>query len=318
MATKSYQLPKITKKGREFILNRCNINYNTNTTRGTVLRGAYTYNQKDGKIVKNQIITPKIIDDNGNLITDLNVYAEQIIIWFEKYGKEYNLNPNVLAAQAYQESYFRPYAYPASSTAMGITQFTVPTIFNVIIENRFGGFDQEEIDIFTNGIVGDLTLEKTFIVVKGEYDNFIDSNRTEATRAINNSLILFENVTNNPKLMIKAQAIYLSTIAQHHNNLAASVLTLYFAGPLLNRDGSSRLISKTYGNLLDSMITDRDGKTYRSTFNGGVKYARDILDILGDIRFKTIGFGFKIDFTKIVGNDIKDSSKGLPLRTMVT
>jgi len=118
----------------------------------------------------------------------------------------------------------------------------------------------------------------------------------------------------NPNLMIKAQAIYLSTIAQHHNNLAASTLTLYFAGPLLNRNGNSVLTSKTYGNLLDSMKLYRNGKTYKVTFNGGVRYAKDILDILGDNRFKTIGFGFNIDSSKIVGNDIFDSSKGQKLR----
>ena len=318
MATKSYQLSKITPKGVEFIKNRCNVFSTSGRVRGSVLSGSYNYNQKNGKILKGETLTPNIIGDDGRVIGDVNIYANQLITWFEKYGNDYNMNPNVLAAQSYQESEYRAYAYPAGSTAMGVTQFLVPTIFDVIITNRFGGFTQTEIDIITNGIIGDKKEKKTYIVVSGDYDKFVDSNRNEATLAIDNSRILFQNVMNNPNLMIKAQAIFLSKIANNHNNLAASTLTLYFAGPLLRSNGTSRLNSKTYGNLLDSMTLDRDGKTYRNTFNGGVKYAREIFEILGDIKFKTIGFGFGINFSEISGSDIYDVNKGQPLRVQNT
>ena len=318
MATKSYQLSKITPKGVEFIKNRCNVFSTKGNVRGSVLKGSYNYNQKNGKVLKGEVLTPNIIGDNGKVITDVNIYATQLITWFEKYGKEFNMNPNILAAQSYQESEYRPYAYPKSSTAMGMTQFLVGTIFDVIIKNYYGGFTQTEIDIITNGIIGDKLAKKTYVVISGNFDKYVDSNRTEATNAINNSRILFQNIMDNPKLTIKAQAIYLSTIAQHHNNLAASALTLYFAGPSIRIDGVSLIKSKTYGNLLDIMKIKNNGKTYKVTFNGGVKYAKEILDILGDNKFKTIGFGFNIDLSEIVGNDIFDINVGQPLRVQKT
>lgn len=311
MATKSYQLPNITKKGKEFIRNRCKVTFSRGLGGGNVLSGFYNYRQKDGKTQAKEVVSASIRDDSGNLITDVNTYAEQLIIWFEKYGQQYNMNPNVLAAQAYQESQYRAYAYPKTSTAMGITQFTVPTTFRVVIANNFGGFTSSEIATITNGISGNKFREKTYLVVKGDYNRYIDSNREESSQAIDNNKILFQNIVNNPQIMIKAQAIYLSAIAKFHNNLAASTLTLYFAGPNIKSNGESVINSDTYGNLLDVM---RKKSVYKNTFNGGVQYARDILDILGDKKFNTIGFGFNFDSTEIKGSDIFDPSKGKLLR----
>jgi hypothetical protein len=295
----------ITTEGRNFIINIC--------TKTSVISGSMKWNMVDGPIRKNEIVNSNIIFNNNKITTGLQ-YANALIYWFELYGKEFNIDPNVLAAQAYEESSYRVFAYASTSTAMGLTQFTVPTIQDDIIKNKFGVFNDNEINkILKNTFptTEGYDDEKTFNVIRGEDTNRSISNEDQANFALNNKRNLYQNVVDNPDIMIKAQAAFLRDNANKHNNLTASALILYFAG------AGKVKPTNNFGAVVDALLKRYpDGR-----LEDGLDYVRKIFNRLGRSKNGNFGYGKKvnldppINYNEIAGNDLKDTSLSLPLRT---
>ena len=69
-------------------------------------------------------------------ITTNGELADYLIEQFNHYAAIYNLDPNILAAQAYAESKFNMWIYNDTiSTASGLCQFVMNTTYGLIVDN---------------------------------------------------------------------------------------------------------------------------------------------------------------------------------------
>ena len=319
MAIKSNKYEKITDAGKKFIA------YALSTMKFTGFKGSMGWAMTDGGIERDEIVSGDIKDHLNKTITTNEQYLNSIIHWYEQYGQQYNINPNILAAQGYKESTFRSYAYAKGTSAMGISQFLIPTIRDVIINNLRSEFTTSERNAITKNItpINGTTVSdmKNYYIVKDSGQNKNNSTTDEATLSSGNRLALYHNVVNNPQIMIKAQALLLNTIAQHHNNLAASALFLYYSGPYITYpNGNSSFTSNSFGDLFDKVLRKKrkNVDVYSPVvIDGGLEYVRGIFQFLS----KDVGisngkhsFGFEIDLNEIKGGDIVDTSKSHEIR----
>lgn len=228
---------------------------------------------------------------NGNRIKNNEELGEALIEWYEKYGQIYNLDPNVLAAQAYAEGGYIIWNYnyvgnniSKSSTASGTVQFIMRTVYSIIV-NNFSNIQpkmtQDEIDAITNGLELRLTKEAYF-PTSGDLD-------TRTVAAINRG-ILHQNITDNPEIMVKAQARYMKYFSDQCDRLASTSLFCYNRG--------SAFISSTYSQAIQKAQNyKKGGEDY---YVEGVKYVKRIFGILGDkenriITTKPKGYYFGYD-----------------------
>jgi|JFJP01.1.fsa_nt_gi hypothetical protein len=200
---------------------------------------------------------------NGARITTGEVLAEALVVWFNKYAAQYQLDANVIAAQAYAESHYIMWNYAGGdSTASGVSQFTMLTIFGIIIDNA-GNSDKmtsEEIGKITNGLP--FPNGKNSYMVKSDTYQNAWANREQ----------LHQNVINNPDVMIKAQCRYMKNIANSCDSLTSSTLFCYSRGPAYARD--------TYSKSMQACI---DGTKSKPTYiDEGLTYVLRIFGILGD------------------------------------
>jgi N-acetyl-anhydromuramyl-L-alanine amidase AmpD len=200
-------------------------------------------------------------DDPNKMIENGNELAEAIIFWYEKYAAQYNLDANILAAQAYVESNFRMWVYNESiSTASGICQFIMTTVYDVIVVNQrrhITSRDREDIDKITKDLRNPNLLQS--YQVGGENSGDARYNRP----------ILHQNVIDNPDVMIRAQFKYMKFISSRCNNLASTSLFVY------NRGIS--FASKTYSGAIQRAT--RRGGGYE---NEGINYVLKTFIVLGD------------------------------------
>jgi hypothetical protein len=234
----------------------------------------------------------KIINKHNNLFvnTDLTYtkeeYYDNLIAWVEKYAKEYDLDSNILMAQIFTESAFKPGVYNVNPStkrinAMGLTQFLLISI-NDVIFGRFGSeFTQAEKDAISNGI----TLNsKGFIP---------GTKRTE----------LLSNIANNPEIMVKAQCVYMKKAVADRikSDLASICLYCYNRGPGFIKESYGDTILTYVNKGLDPKLKKKPYKeppTYQSPPTEGTAYVKKIFDLL-----KTY-FGYKdldntIDYDKL-------------------
>ena len=308
MATKPNELlDKITPQGIDFINYVCTPNSNDRLT------GSWNYPMTNGTIKRKEVLTAHVIDHEGNVVTNNKQLANALISWYNKYGKDFNINPNILAAQGYHESSYKVYAYPPTSTAMGVSQFTLPTTYDRIVKNNLGAFTPEEIAKITKNVVPisgeDIKYIKNYFIVTNTRNGTV-STKEESNVAISNNSIIFQNIMDNPDIMIKAQAALLANINKNHANVAASSLILYMAGPAIGGGGTNN-----FGELFDKLYNIYPKPSTR-VFDG-MKYVRQIFEALGGKAYRLggRGFGFDIDFTKkLEGEEIKNSSLSHKLR----
>ena len=234
-----------------------------------------------------------ISDENNEIIFDNVSYINYLIRMFNHYGEIYDLDANILAAQAYAESAFKVWNYaPYPSTATGLTQFLIGTMFEVIIENKYivdPKFTQDEINKIIQNVEQPYSIE-SYRVGGNRNLNQNDSNFENRSRSRKNRFYLLLNAMNNPDLMIKAQCRYMKYIANRNNNLASNTLFAY------NRGSSFR--SHNYTGIINE-ARKRRGDDY---IQEGIKYVEKIFGILGDKYNKiTHGkpndkyFGYKLD-----------------------
>jgi hypothetical protein len=209
---------------------------------------------------------------NGKLIARNIDLVPALITWFNENALLYEIDANVVAAQAYQESKLKIWVYnPSVSSASGISQFIFKTAYGTMIANDGSAkkFTPEELAILTKGLyhppnttIYNQNLWNTGSQVS-EYRSISRSNRT----------IFFQTEIDNPNLMIKAQCRLLKTVQNNNTNLASVALFLYSRGTGITN-------KKTYTSAIDAVQTHPDlGVKYSQE---GLDYVRNIFGYLGD------------------------------------
>jgi hypothetical protein len=205
----------LTEKGKTFIRNACN---GTGNSLLVGNNGPLPYSNPI--INKSWISNPNI---NGNIKTNQQL-GEALINWFNEFGGLYQLDPNIIAAQAYQESAYKVWNYVSInnnpvSTAGGISQFIMGTVYDQIFNVNKNFFSQSEKDALTIGFLTNPNLPSSF-------DTSIDGQK--------NRQFLQQNICDNPKIMIKAQFVYMKYISDNFTKgTASSTLFGYSRGQSL-------------------------------------------------------------------------------------
>ena len=249
----------LTKKGEAFIRAACN--FTEDKYGNTLLRGK----NKNGALPYCDPITPatKIWEShakyNGNAITTNQQLGEALISWYNKYGNEYKMDANVMAAQAFQESGYYLWNYPQTSTASGISQFITDAVFDVITSKNYSNYVAPMTDAEINAILKDTTGERK------TYGNTYDVSSATGKK---NRPIMHQNICDNPEIMIKAQFRYMKIIASYgKTSLTSQVLFGYSRG--------FGHIQDTYS---DSIAHATNSEGYQ---NEGIDYVFKIFRYLG-------------------------------------
>lgn len=279
---------KLTNTGIQFIRTICK------GTGNSLLSGSNKHKLSFTNDPANTVYTANPTLHGEPLVTNFQL-GEALIQWFNKYSKLYEIDANIVAAQAFIESKYVLWAFPSGkgldtpnkSSAQGISQFLSRTLYDVTIGNHGVAnrtstiFTQDEIDKLTNGLI-DPNLQSSY-----KYDNTSSTYPT----ALSNRKPLFQNCMDNPDLMIKAQCRLVKGISFKSSNNAASTLFGYNQGPAY--------VDKTFTATLKNAEPNTLSKT---RYNEGVNYVEKIFRVLGDINSsahkpKGIWFGYDIDFT---------------------
>ena len=235
----------ITNAGKQFIKDNCAPNKNSIFPDLFQGKSPYKINDRANKYYNPNGVLPftnpetlptKIWTSdakyNGKVIREqtspYEMLGNAIIEWYDKYSKLFLLNANFMAAQGYKESAYCLWAYPLTSTASGISQFTVEATFDVVINKNSNlksldsafsnsAFTDAEISAITDNINGNKSLLNTYVV---------NNDTGKGNRAI-----LHQNIIDNPEIMIKAQCRYMRYISNKCKNIASSTLFGYSRGP---------------------------------------------------------------------------------------
>ena len=279
----------LTNTGKEFILKICEGDGDSLLSGSNSYKLSFSNDPAGTPYTANPTI-------NGQPITTNFQLGHSLIQWFNKYAQLYDIDANIVAAQAYIESNYRLWAFPSGkgvnvankSSAQGITQFLSKTLYDVVIGNNGVAtrtsttFTQDEKNKLTNGLT-DPNLLSSYIY---------DTNSSTYPTAKGNRVQFFQNCMDNPDLMIKAQCRLVKGISFKSENNAASTLFGYNQGPAYVRG--------TFTATLKNAEPDTLSKT---RYNDGIKYVEKIFRVLGDPNStvqgkpKGISFGYTIDFT---------------------
>lgn len=264
---------QLTPEGKNFIRNVC-INENQNNR---LLTGNASKNIGNKIGLPNTepptpnsyvwVCKPKFPDNpttfEGNrIITTGTELAEALIIWFNTLGKRYQIDANIMAAQAYVESKFQLWTY--SSTAMGISQFTMETIYTVLVNNFNEGLNNIDIqnrNIITSGLTNPLDINSYRI------------NEGKSRIPNQNKAILHQNLCDNPQILLEAQFKYMRRLSDRTNNLASSALFCYNRG--------SAFAMSTYSTTIEKAKNYKSGND-SEYYKEGVDYVLKTFIVLGD------------------------------------
>jgi len=208
---------------------------------------------------------------NGVNITTNQQLGEALIVWFDKYGQLFEMDTNIIAAQAFAESGYKIWNYPLTSNASGISQFTTDTTFGVIVANKFATkpeyrFTNEEIAAITKNLTGNLKEENSF--------------STKFLIGRTNRPFIHQNIIDNPEIMIKAQFCYMKYISNKCNGLASSALFGYNRGPNLP-------VTPSYTQSIQNAKNPKRGVDYEVE---GIGYVYNIFNYLGNNKFSKYGY----------------------------
>ena len=148
--------------------------------------------------------------------------AEALFGWYDKYGGLYKVDPNILMAQAMAESGLKLWNYAPTSTANGISQFTIITVYDYIITNRVKQFSDAERQAITKDIP-DYTFASTGTQPKTPFYVKYDGGQINRQQ-------MHQNVIDNPEILIKAQFIYMGRMADRCDGIASVALFAYNRG----------------------------------------------------------------------------------------
>ena len=233
------------------------------------------------------------IEYKGKIIENNNDYIQYLIEYYNYYSHIYDIDANILLAQAYVESNLKVWNYAQyNSTAMGLTQFLMGTIREVVLLNRYNSTPK-----FTESEQSKLLLN---IINPNEDESYrvggskiLDENSYDFDKystARKNRYNLYLNCINNPDIMIKAQFRYMKYIGSKNNLIASSTLFAYNRG--------SGYSGNTYADIINQVKMKKGGEYITE----GVNYVEKIFGVLGDknneyIKNKPKGvyFGYELD-----------------------
>lgn len=258
----------LTKKAKDFIIQKCLLNKEifSKTTKFALPKS---------NVVAGKTFNALIFDDNNKQITDVSDYANQIIKWFNYFGDLFQVDPNICAAQCFLESAYSPLSFTERNT-FGISGINDYELFNIIFSSN-SKISSDDITNISKNINGDPYQIKTLIPYIKNNGNGADSTEKESLNAVNNREFLYQNISNNPKLIILCQFFLLSEYGIKNNNVASSALLSYYM--------RSNDTSKNYSQLLDVIKKKYDS----SQIETPKKYVNDIFSLL-------YNFGYNINF----------------------
>lgn len=245
---------KLTDLGKKFITDVCNAN-------GSALldgkNGILSYCQPPST----DVTWYSHAKFKGVAIADNRGLGLALINWFDYYGDIFQMDANIIAAQAYVESSYNVWWYQEKSIASGIAQIKTPNIYTIIVNNKYAEkelyrFTTEEIAAITKNWVGNINDANT-------YDVEFDAGRT-------NRATLHQNIIDNPEIMIKAQYCYMKFISTKCKGIASSTLFGYNMGNEVAFPSYSRSIAAA---------KNKYGNDYELK---GINYVYDVFRILGD------------------------------------
>lgn len=251
----------LTTKAEELIMEKTSFENTPDSDNPPVglLSGRFYWELSDSNVGAGTTFKAAPKDDKDNIITENRQLGESLILWYNRYAKLYDLDANIILAQAYQESggeivgdkprRFITWAY-SKTGALGISQFLVSTLFFTVIKNNLltgatenQKFTQEEIDAITLNMSGNTNVETS-------YNPGVDESTPETSDiARYNRGIIHQNIMDNPKIMIKAQCYLMKYVNDGNNNLAASSLFAYNRGHNRTSKYYPEAIRKAYGKI---------------------------------------------------------------------
>jgi hypothetical protein len=182
-----------------------------------------------------KVWTAQPISNNGGVISKAAL-GNHLIILINKYAEIFNLDANFVAGLIEQESKYIlwNFAEPSlNSSASGLSQFVLSTLWETVIRDNGHNFSVEEKNALSKGMVGErnasgYVFEKRYYDVSSKNSNFVVARNNRRNH-------LHQNIIDNPEIMVKACCVYLHNLAAQYNkksnNLASVVLFGYNRGP---------------------------------------------------------------------------------------
>lgn len=202
---------------------------------------------------------------NGGIRTN-DEYATALIKWYNNYAEEFELDANIMMAQAVQESGLIVWNY--SRSAMGISQFVDLTFYSGILENKRGNFDDTELAALTTDLIG-------FTYQAGVKISNSLPFLTKNPEGRGNKAQIHQNITDNPEIMIKAQFDQMKWLGSKSGDVASCCLFRYNRGLIISKttDSYSELIQAAH----DYGVRKNKPYDYEKE---GIDYVFDIFVIL--------------------------------------
>jgi len=204
---------------------------------------------------------------NGKNIQNNRELGIALIDWFDKYGKIFEMNANIIAAQAWAESAYKIWNYPLTSTASGISQFAMPALFDVIISNKYATKPEYQ-----------FTVDEIAAISKNTTGNTKDDYDISKPQGKKNRPILHQNIIDNPEIMIKAQYAYMKYISTRTKGMASSALFGYNRGHAYAKPSYTQSINS-------AIISEAEG--YEKE---GIDYVWKIFQLLGNQNYNSNGW----------------------------
>ena len=270
---------KISKLGEDFVHSKVNGSGNSflsgkasdkhgsvqnNPTK--VLPNCYPLTNVNKQWTSNPAINGGIDYPNG--IETNDELANALIFWYNKYGRSFKMDANIMLAQAYIESNLKVWNYSVIGTASGVSQF-VDNTFLAVIQNKRGNFTDAELEALTTGMSG-YTYQpglKPEQIPKGPF--LVSISPPPVARY--NRPITHQNMIDNPEIMIKAQFDYMKYISGYCNGLASSTLFRY------NRGLIRLKVTSSYTEVIDFAKAPKFGTGYE---NEGIDYVYKTFKLL--------------------------------------
>ncbi|MFW5847787.1 MAG: hypothetical protein ACOCVF_02595, partial [bacterium] len=193
----------ITENGKNYMLSLADENSDS------MLRGEQSYPLPFTNIQKEWISNAYYKYGNDR------EWMKELIIIIEKYAQQFDIDPNMIAAQIQTESSFKVWVFPppaetrnTTSSAVGLTQFIYPTLYKTM--EKF----------FTN--------EERKLITGENYDSL--DYFTLPSYDTPSRPFIAQNIIDNPELMVKAQCAHMKELGNQGNNLMSTSLMGYHGG----------------------------------------------------------------------------------------
>jgi predicted chitinase len=284
----------LTKMGEEFIGKAVAMNANNFT-------GSNSYALGRSNVAANTTVTSNA-KYKGSTIGDNATLTTALIDWLNTYCSDYDIDTNIIAAQLYIESQYnlwnfsKPDGVNATSN-MGITQLSDTEIYDLFFSNnRKAAQPPKDLTVFTdqaNLLATGLNIGGANITTGDTVDiRYIvpyrsDSDKDTDAIAISNRSILFQNIIDNPEIIIKNFCRFMAEIGGRNVNLAASAMLSYVTDPYLESISYNDAIAKAAKSSFSITLS--------------TKYVDNVFKVLGGVytsKLNSFGKDYVYDTTK--------------------